>query len=111
IYSNGWWSPGSNFKSCLKMKGLWEVDYLEACNMALRRDLVKKVGGFDKGYKGTAEWCELDLAMRVKELGYRLVWHRGVRLKHEVSRAGVYMDRRNIPERVKNYLKFRKRWV
>jgi len=109
IYSNGWWSPGSNFKSCLELKGSWEVDYLEACNMSLRRELVKRVKGFDKGYKGTAEWCELDLAMRVKELGYRLVWSRGVRLNHEVSKAGVYVDRRKILERVRNYLKFRKR--
>lgn len=109
IYSNGWWSPGSNFKSCLKLKGLWEVDYLEACNMTLRRELVKKVGGYDMRYIGTAEWCELDLAMRVKELGYRLVWHRGVRLRHEVSKGGVYIDRRRIIERVRNYLRFRKR--
>lgn len=107
----GWWSPGSNFKSCLKLKGLWEVDYLEACNMTLRRNLVKKVGGFDRGYKGTAEWCELDLAMRVKELGYRLVWHRGVRLRHEVSKSGVYTDRRKIWERARNYLKWRRRWL
>lgn len=111
IYSNGWWSPGSNFKSCLKLKGLWEVDYLEACNMTLRRSLVKKVGGFDMDYKGTAEWCELDLAMRVKELGYRLVWHGGVRLRHEVSKSGVYINRRRIGERVQNYLKFRRRWI
>ncbi|MEA3355343.1 MAG: glycosyltransferase family A protein [Patescibacteria group bacterium] len=109
IYSNGWWSPGSNFKSCLKMKGLWEVDYLEACNMSLRRSLVKKVGGVDMGYKGTAEWCELDLAMRVKDLGHRLVWNRGVRLRHEVSKSGVYVDRRKIGERVRNYMRFRSR--
>ena len=107
----GWWSPGSNFKSCLKMRGLWEVDYLEACNMSLRRELVKRVGGFDLGYKGTAEWCELDLAMRVKKLGYRLVWSTEVKLNHEVSKSGVYVDRRKIFHRVRNYLKFRKKWV
>lgn len=105
----GWWSPGSNFKQCLKLKGLQEVDYLEACNMALRRDLVKKVGGFDLNYKGTSEWCELDLAMRIKRLGYRLVWSREVKVEHHVSRMGVFIKRRNWGERIKNYLKFRKR--
>jgi len=109
IYPNGWWSPGSNFKSCLKLKGLWEVDYLEACNMCLRRSLVKKVGGYDMDYKGTAEWCELDLAMRVKELGFRLVFSSKVKVRHEVSRGGVYIDRRRIVERIQNYLKFRRR--
>ena len=105
----GWWSPGSNFKSCLKLKGLQEVDYLEACNMVLRRDLVKKVGGFDLNYKGTSEWCELDLAMRIKRLGYRLVWSREVKVEHHVSRSGVFKERRKWGERIKNYLRFRKR--
>ena len=107
----GWWSPGSNFKSCLKLRGLQDVDYLEACNMSLRRKLVKKVGGFDLNYKGTSEWCELDLAMRVKKLGYRLVWSNRVKLEHQVSRSGVFVKRRNWPERIKNYLYFRKRWL
>ena len=107
----GWWSPGSNFKSCLKLKGLQDVDYLEACNMSLRRKLVKKVGGFDLNYKGTSEWCEPDLAMRVKKLGYRLVWSNRVKLEHQVSRSGVFVKRRNWPERIKNYLYFRKRWL
>lgn len=105
----GWWTPGSNFNSCLQLKGLWEVDYLEACNMSLRRGLVKRVGGYDLGYKGTAEWCELDLAMRVKQLGYRLVFSSKVKLEHHVSRSGVFTARRNIGERVRNYLRFRRK--
>ena len=108
ITTIGWWSPGSNFKSCLKLKGLQEVDYLEACNMALRRDLVEKAGGFDLGFKGTSEWCELDLAMRIKRLGFSLVWSREVKVEHHVSRSGVFKKRRNWLERIRNYLRFRK---
>ncbi|MFH1279980.1 MAG: glycosyltransferase family A protein [Candidatus Beckwithbacteria bacterium] len=107
----GWWSPGSNFKSCLKLKGLQEVDYLEACNMSLRRELVKKAGGFDLKYQGTSEWCELDLAMQVKKLGYRLVWSRRVKVEHHVSRSGAFIKRRNWGERINNYLKFRKKHI
>lgn len=107
----GWWSPGSNFTSCLKLMGLVEVDYLEACNMSLRRKLVIKAGGFDLGFKGTSEWCELDLALKVKKLGYRLVWSRGVKVEHFVSRSGVFSKRRNWGERIKNYLKFRQRYL
>lgn len=103
----GWWSPGSNFKQCLQQKGLIEVDYLEACNMSLRSNLVKKVGGFDLNYKGTSEWCEPDLAMRVKKLGHRLVWSRKVKLEHHVARSGVFIKRRNWGERIQNYLRFR----
>lgn len=107
----GWWSPGSNFKSGLRLKGLQSVDYLEACNMSLRRELVRQVGGFDLGYKGTSEWCELDLAMRVKKLGYRLVWSRNVKVEHQVSRSGVFIKRRNWWERIQNYLRFRQKWL
>lgn len=104
-----WWTPGSNFESSLKIKGLKEVDYLEACNMSLRRELIEKVGGFDLGFKGTSEWCEVDLAMRVKRLGYRLVFSSKVKLEHRVSQAGVYSRRRNLTERLRNYVRFRRR--
>lgn len=107
----GWWSVGSNFKPCLKLKGLQPVDYLEACNMSLRTSLVKKAGGFDLRYKGTSEWCEPDLAMRVKQLGYRLVWSNKVKVEHQVSRSGVFIKRRNWGERIENYLRFRKKWL
>ena len=111
IYKTGMWSPGSNFKSSLSLKGLQDVDYLEACNMSLRRELVKKVGGFDLGYKGTAEWCELDLAMRVKELGYRLVFSSKVKVEHRVSKGGAYVNRRDLLERLRNFIKFYRRHV
>ena len=117
IWKIGWWSPGSNFRSCLKVKEMVEVDYLEACNMSLRRSLVKKVGGYDMGFIGTSEWCEVDLAMRVARLTFakaklgrvKLVWSRDVRLKHVVSRSGVYVDRRRLKERFKNYFRFYRR--
>jgi glycosyltransferase involved in cell wall biosynthesis len=119
IWKIGWWSPGSNFKNCLKLNGLQEVDYLEACNMSLRRSLVKKVGGYDLGFEGTSEWCEVDLAMRVANLcrnniddrSCKLVWSRDVRLKHMVSQRGVYVDRKRLKERFKNYFRFYRRHV
>ena len=107
----GWWSPGSNFKQCLKLKGLQKIDYLEACNMSLRRKLVEQVGGFDLGFKGTGEWCEPDLALRIKRLGFSLAWSREVKVEHHVSRMGAFVKRRNWPERIMNYLKFRRKWL
>ena len=77
--------------------------------MSLRRELIEKVGGFDLGFKGTSEWCEVDLAMRVKRLGYRLVFSSKVKLEHRVSQAGVYSRRRNLTERLRNYVRFRRR--
>ena len=106
IFKSGAWSPGSNFKSSLKIKGLKEVDYLEACNMTLKKELVSEVGGYDYGYKAVAEWCELDLAMRIKELGYRLVFDSQIKVTHNISQGGVFTKRTKAKQRMENFFKF-----
>lgn len=106
IFRSGAWSQGSNFKDCLKINDLIEVDYLEACNMWLRRELVEKVKGFDLKYRGTSEWCELDLAVRVKELGYKLVFSSDVALEHNVSKSGVFNKRMDAKQRMENFFRF-----
>lgn len=106
ITKSGAWTPGSNFKQCLKIKKLIDVDYLEACNMALKKSLIEQVGGFDYGYRGVGEWSELDLAMRIKKLGYRLVFNPKARVTHHISRGGVYNRRTYAKSRMENFLKF-----
>jgi len=106
ILKSGAWTPGSNFKRSLKIKGLKDVDYLEACNMTLKRDLVKRVNGFDFGFTGVGEWSELDLAMRVKKLGYRLVFNPKARVNHYISQSGVYPRRAHAQQRMENFFRF-----
>jgi len=48
----------------------------------------------------------VDLAMRVKELGYRLVFSSKVKVEHHVSKGGAFINRRNILERLRNFIKF-----
>ena len=106
IFKSGAWSPGSNFPQSLEIKGLKNVDYLEACNMTLRRKLVKQVNGFDYGYKEVGEWSELDLCIRVKNLGYNLVFSSRVMVNHNISQAGVYPRRKQAKQRMENFFKF-----
>lgn len=101
-------SSGPRFGSAITNK-LIPVDYLEACNMALRRSLIEKVGGFDLNFKGTSEWCEVDLAMRVKKMGYRLVFNPRAVLYHHVSREGVFGERVNAKVRMENFLRYFKK--
>lgn len=50
-----------------------EVDYISGASIIIRSDVWKKVGGFDKRY--IPAYCEdSDLAMRVRELGYKVVY-------------------------------------
>jgi len=106
ILKSGAWSPGSNFPNCLNTKGLQDVDYLEACNMSLRRNLIERVGGFDYGFRETAEWCEVDLSMRIEKLGYRLAFSSKVCVDHNISQHGVYTRRTAAKERMENFFRF-----
>lgn len=106
LTKSGAWTPGSNFASSKKVKGLIDVDYLEACNMTLPRSLIKKVGGYDYDYQKVAEWCELDLAIRVKNLGYRLVFNPKAVVHHHISQGGVYSRRTYAKQRMENFFKF-----
>lgn len=106
LLKSGAWTPGSNFDNCLKTTGLQPVDYLEACNMTLRRNLIARVKGFDLNYQKVAEWCELDLAIRIKNLGYQLVFNPKAKVKHCISRSGVYPRRVYAQQRMENFLRF-----
>jgi len=64
-------------------ESLVEVDSFIGCNMSFRRELLLKVGGFDKNYKGTGYRDDTDLCIRISRLGYKLlynskalVWHK-----------------------------------
>lgn len=111
LYKTGWWSPGSNFRACLDKPGIWEADYLEACNMVVRKLLVTKVGGFDLTYQKTSEWCEVDLALAIKKTSARLVWTRQVGVVHAVSQSGVFSARYSLWHRWQNYWYFRQKWL
>jgi len=106
LKKSGAWTPGSNFLSSTKLKELVEVDYLEACNMTLKKNLIARVRGFDYGYKKVAEWCELDLAIKVKNLGYRLVFNPKAVVHHHISQGGVYSRRTYAKQRMENFFKF-----
>ena len=105
IYPSGAWSPGSNFPKSLKIKPR-EVDYLEACNFIIRRSVLKVADGFDLKFIGTSEWCEVDLAFRIRKVGRRLLFDPKVSVSHNISTGGVYVRRNNVMHRLKNFLRF-----
>lgn len=110
ICRSGAVTMGSNFKTCLKIQNK-EVDYLEACNMSFRKSLVKKVGGFSQEFQGTSEWSEPDLAIRIKKIGYKMIFDRRVMLTHKPSREGNFSKRVKAKERMDNFLKFYLKYI
>jgi len=106
IYPSGAWSPGSNLPQALKLKKPIEVDYLEACNFTVRRKTLKEIGGYDLNYKETSEWCEIDLAFRIRRAGYRLLFEPKIAVKHQVDPGGVFNRRKKVLVRLQNFLRF-----
>ena len=106
VFKSGAWSPGSNFPRVLEIRELVEVDYLEACNMAVRRNLIEAAGWLDFTYKSIAEWSEVELSFRIRNLGYRLVFNPRAIVHHMVSRSGVYVQREAASDRMMNLVYF-----
>jgi glycosyltransferase involved in cell wall biosynthesis len=106
IYPSGAWSPGSNFPQSKKLKKPIEVDYLEACNFAVVGKILEEVNGFDLNYKETSEWCEVDLAFRIRKAGYKLIFDPKVAVEHHVSSSGVYARRASPFHRLQNFARF-----
>lgn len=65
-----------------------EVDHVQGCNMAFRRSLILKVGGFDKRFGGNAHLEETDLCMRIRRLGYKIIYLPKASLIHVVHVSG-----------------------
>ena len=97
----------SNYEWC-KYEG--EVEYLEACNFSCRRSVAIGVGGFSKEYKRTAEWCEVDLALKLGKKGV-LWFNKEAGLEHRPSQAGIYKERLDTSHRWENFMIFQKRWI
>lgn len=111
ILRSGTFTPGSNYKDCLELSGLVEVDYLEACHMCFRKSLLEQTGGFDYAYIGTGEWAEPDLCFKIKRLGYKLVFNPKAITEHNISQGGVFKARTNAYERSKNFIYFYFKWI
>ena len=100
-------SMASNDEDC-EYEG--SVQYLECCNMSVKRKEALDVGGFDSIYTKTAEWCEVDLSLKLSKKG-QFMFSQHAALYHRPSKAGVYKFRLQTSHRWKNFITFQKRWV
>ena len=100
-------TTGSNDEGC------WyegPVHYLEACNMAVRKKEALDAGGFDYAYTRTGEWCEVDLAQRLKKSG-ALWFSPKASLEHRPSQSGIYASRLSTQHRWNNFVHFQRKWI
>lgn len=107
---SGAFSLGSNFRKYIP-KISQEVENLEACNFAVKKSLLKKIGGFDKTFeRGLGEYHEADVAFKIRNLGYKIIFDPKVKVQHkvELSRKKIRPD---AWRRISNFIVFYRRHI
>lgn len=105
-FRSGAFALGSNYKTCLKYKNSFEVDDLQACNWAAKRNLMEKIGGYDPTYLGIGEYHEPDAAQKIMDLGYKLYFNPKAIVYHKPSKEGFFKERPNAFGRALNFVNF-----
>ncbi len=88
-----------------------DVSYLTACSMLISRDLIEKVGDFDKAY--FPSYCEdVDLCVRATRAGFRVIYEPGAVAWHRVSsHSGGGITPLKVRLRARNQFLFFKRYA
>lgn len=76
-----------------------EVDHLCGGTMSFRKALLTELGGFDPHYTGGNQLEETDVCVRVKALGYRLVYEPAAVVDHLSVRSQAFRGRPGISHR------------
>ncbi len=106
--------PGNPFTRSYQMKdmcrdGPREVDWVSGAAVLLRREAAERVGGFDEAYFMYVE--DVDLCWRLREAGYRVVYHPSLSLVHHVGRASSQQSLHMLYEHHRSmYIFFRRRY-
>lgn len=104
---SGVFTLGSNYKTCLSIKKEIEVSNLEACNWSSRISLLKEIDGFDTIYNsGLGDYHEADAALKIKKLGYKLIFNPKAILFHRVELGKVSKARPAAFWRIQNFIIF-----
>jgi len=85
------WHLAARWRPCLPMPvnirqagaPIVEADFVSGCAMMLRREALEQLGGFDPAYFMYGE--DVDLCLRAKASGYRIVAVPPARIWHKVS--------------------------
>lgn len=103
---SGAFTLGSNYPAAKSLPRAFDCTNIEACNFSVRTDLLRGVGGFDPLYKGVGDYHEPDASLKIKKLGYRLVFEPRAAIEHRPSVLGIYKARANAYARSQNFLLF-----
>lgn len=64
-----------------------ECDYVIGCCMLIRKQVIDKIGSFDRDYY--TSHGEVDFCLRAKTKGYKVLYDPGVVVRHRVDKGGT----------------------
>ena len=102
-------SHGANYPTEISLKSHF-VDFLEPSQFAIRRDVMEVVNGFDLGFGGIGEWCDVDLCYRIRKYG-KLLYHPQVKVYHYPVKDNVANKRLETTSRYRNYCRWANRYI
>jgi len=90
-----------------------EVDYITGCCLLIKREVITHLGTFDPIYD-PAYYEDVDLCLRAKSAGYRVVFVPRAKVWHKISASGggeyssfkIYLKTRNYFKLLKIHTKF-----
>jgi N-acetylglucosaminyl-diphospho-decaprenol L-rhamnosyltransferase len=71
-----------------------DVDWISGACVMIRRSAFDQVGGMDEGF--FLYWEDADLCRRLKEAGWRRIYHPGATVTHAGGRASLHASRRSL---------------
>src|SRR3990167_1688579 len=100
---------GANFHTPYQTE--WQyVDFLEPSQFAIRKSVLELVNGFDLGFEGLGEWCDVDLCYRIKQYG-ALLYHPMVKVYHYPINDDTANKRLETASRYRNYCRWANRYI
>lgn len=100
---------GANYPTEISIQAHY-VDFLEPSQFAIRREIMEKVNGFDLGFEGIAEWCDVDLCYRIKKYG-KLLYHPQIKVYHYPVNDLTTNKRLETASRYRNYCRWADRYI
>lgn len=85
----------------LNLNNIHEIDVLTGAFLFTRREILDKLGGFDKDYFAYGE--DIEMAFQIKKLGYKIIYYPLWKVLHLKSVSGLRKKDVNIRKRTNNY--------
>ena len=87
-----------------------EIGYLTGCAQLIRADIFNKVSGYDESYHMYTE--DVDLCMRVKQLGFKIVYNFRSKIWHKISSSsGEGMTSYKVYNKIRSNFRFFRRYA